>query len=41
MTAGKCGLVEGKVAGTIEGLHYTKDIWKAITSKQKAQVLLL
>jgi hypothetical protein len=40
-TAGKCRLVDGKVVGTIEGLHYSEDIWKAMTSEQKAQVLLL
>ncbi len=41
MTAGQCCLVDGKVVGTIEGLHYTKDIWKAITSEQKVKILLL
>ena len=39
MTAGKCHLVDGKVVGTIEGLHYMEDIWKAMTSEQKAQVM--
>jgi hypothetical protein len=40
-TAGKCRLVDRKVVGTIKGLHYSEDIWKAMTSEQKAQVLLL
>jgi hypothetical protein len=40
-TVGKCHLVDGKVVGTIEGLHYSKDIWKAMTSEQKVQVLSL
>ena len=42
-TAGKCRLVNRKVVGTItiEGLHYSEDIWKAMTSEQKAQVLSL
>ena len=34
-------MVDRKVAGTIEGLHYSKDIWKAMTSEQKALVLSL
>ena len=38
MTAGKC---HGKVVGAVEGIHYTKVIWKAMTSEQKVQVLLL
>jgi hypothetical protein len=41
MTAGKCHLVDGKVVGTIEGLHYSEDIWKAMASEQKMQVLSL
>ena len=41
MTAGRCRLVDGKVGGIIVGLHYSKDIWKAMTSEQKAQVLSL
>jgi hypothetical protein len=40
-TAEKCRLVDGKMVGTIEGLHYTKDIRKAMTSEQKVQVLWL
>jgi len=38
-TAAKCRLVDGKVVGTIKGLHYSEDIWKATTSEQKVQVL--
>ena len=41
MTAGKCRLVDGKVVGTIEGLHNSEDIWKTMTSEQKAQILSL
>jgi len=40
-TAGKCCLVDRKVVGTIEGLHYMKDLWKAMTTEQKVQVLSL
>ena len=41
MTAGKCHLVDGKVVGTIEGLHFMEFIWKTMTSEQKSQVLSL
>jgi hypothetical protein len=34
MTAETCHLVDGIVVGTIKGLHYTEDIWKAMTSEQ-------
>jgi hypothetical protein len=40
-TAGKCRVVGGKVVGTIEGLHYTNDVWKAMTPKQKSKVVEL
>jgi hypothetical protein len=40
-TTGKCHLVDGKVVGTIEGLHYSIEIWQAMTPEQKAQLLLL
>ena len=36
MKAVKCRLVDRKVVGTIKGLHYMEDIWKAMTSEQKA-----
>jgi hypothetical protein len=41
MTAGKHCLVDGKMVGDIEGLHYTEDILIAMTSEQKVQVLSL
>jgi hypothetical protein len=40
-TAGKCRVVGGKVVGTMEGLHYTDDVWKAMTPKQKSKVVEL
>ncbi len=39
--AGKCHLVDRRVVGTVEGLHYGEDLWKAMTLEQKVQVLLL
>ena len=32
---GKCHLVNGKVVGPIEGLHYDESMWKTITNKQR------
>ena len=40
-TTGKLRLVDGKVVGTIEGLHYSEELWKAMTSEQRAQCLSL
>ena len=40
-TAGKCCVVGGKVVGTVEGLHYTDDVWKAMTPEQKSKVVKL
>ena len=40
-TAGKCRVVGDKVVGTIEGLHYKEDIWKAISKEQKDKVVEL
>ncbi|KAL3786440.1 hypothetical protein HJC23_011021 [Cyclotella cryptica] len=37
-TTGKCHVVGGKVVGTVEGLHYTDEIWKAMSKEQKAKV---
>ena len=37
-TAGKCHVVGGKVVGTVEGRHYTDEIWKAMSKEQKAKV---
>ena len=31
-------MVGGKVVGTMEGLHYSDEIWKAMSKEQKAQV---
>ena len=36
-TTGKLRLADGKVVGTIEGLHYSKELWKAMTSEQRVQ----
>jgi hypothetical protein len=40
-TAGKCHHLVGKVVVTIECLDCVEDIWKAMTSEQKVQVLSL
>ena len=40
-TVGKCRVVGGKVVGTVEGLHYSDEIWKAMSKEQKAQVVEL
>jgi hypothetical protein len=40
-TAGKCRVVGGNVVGTVEGLHYTDDVWKAMTPEQKSKVVEL
>ena len=40
-TAGKCRVVGGKVVGTVEGLHYSDDVWKAMTPAQKSRVVEL
>ncbi len=40
-TAGKCRVVGGKVVETVEGLHYTDDVWKAMTPEQKSKVVEL
>jgi hypothetical protein len=40
-TAGKCRVVGGKVVGTVEGLHYNDDVWKAMTPEQKSRVVEL
>jgi hypothetical protein len=37
-TAGKCHAVGNKVVGTIKGLHYKEDIWKAMSKEQKDKV---
>ena len=37
-TTGKCRVVGGKVVGMVEGLHYTDEIWKAMSKEQKAKV---
>jgi transposase-like protein len=34
-------LVDRNMEGTIEGLRYSKELWKAMTSEQEVQVLLL
>jgi hypothetical protein len=39
MTTGKLRLADGKVVGTIEGLHYSEELWKAMTPEQRAQCL--
>ena len=38
---GKCRLVSDKVVGTIEGLHYKEEIWRAMSKEQKEKVLEL
>ena len=40
-TAGKCRVVGGKVVGTVEGLHYSDDVWKAMTPEQRSKVVEL
>ncbi len=40
-TAGKCRVVGGKVVGTVEGLHYSDDVWKAMTPEQRSRVVEL
>jgi hypothetical protein len=40
-TAGKCRTVSDKVVGTIEGLHYKEEIWKAMSKEQKDKVVEL
>ena len=40
-TAGKCRVVGGKVVGTVEGLHYTNEVWQAMSSEQKSRVVEL
>jgi hypothetical protein len=34
-------VVGGKVVGTVEGLHYTDDVWKAMTPEQRNRVVEL
>ena len=38
---GKCHVVSDKVVGTLEGLHYKEEIWKAMSKEQKEKVLEL
>ena len=40
-TAGKLRLEGGKVMGTIEGLHYDKSIWDAMTKEQRDKAVEL
>ena len=40
-TAGRLHLEGGKVMGTIEGLHYDKSIWDAMTKEQRDKVMEL
>ena len=40
-TTGKLCLVDRKVVGTLEGLHYYEELWKAMTPEQRVQCLLL
>ena len=40
-TTGKLRLADRKVVGTIEGLHYSEELWKAMTPEQRAQCLSL
>jgi len=40
-TTGKCRMVGDKVVGTIEGLHYKEEIWKALSKEQKDKVVEL
>ena len=41
MTTGKLRLEGGKVVGTIEGLHYEKNIWMAMTKEQRDNAVVL
>ncbi len=41
MTTGKLHLEGGKVVGTIEGLHYDKSIWMAMTKEQRDKAVAL
>ena len=34
-------MVGGKVVGTVEGLHYSDEIWKAMSPEQKSKVVKL
>ena len=40
-TAGKCRVVGDKVVGTLEGLHYKEEIWKAMSKEQRDKVVEL
>jgi hypothetical protein len=40
-TAGKCHKVGNEVVGTLEGLHYKEDIWKAMSREQRDKVVEL
>ena len=40
-TTGKLHLEDGKVLGTIEGLHYDKSIWMAMTKEQRDRAIAL
>jgi hypothetical protein len=40
-TVGKCRVVGDKMVGTIEGLHYKEEIWKAMSKEQKEKVVEL
>jgi hypothetical protein len=40
-TVGKCRVVGDKVVGTLEGLHYSEDIWKAMSKEQRDKVVEL
>ncbi len=41
MTMGKLRLEGRKVVGTIEGLHYEKNIWMAMTKEQRDKAIVL
>ena len=41
MTTRKLCLEGGKVEGTIEGLHYNKSIWMAMTKEQRDRAVAL
>ena len=40
-TDGKCRVVGDKVVGTLEGLHYKEEIWKAMSKEQRDKVVEL
>ena len=40
-TMGKLHIEGGKVVGTIEGLHYEKNIWMAMTKEQRDKAVVL